>query len=122
MSSFGKALGKIFRREKREEEKDIEAKQPYMEHPVIYLKALPLRRLSDVEIIKKEVKAGNILIVKVTPLAKKSVEDVKKAVNELCDFTEDVGGDIARLGEERVVICPSGVKIWRELPKNSVGG
>ncbi|RLI20811.1 cell division protein SepF [Candidatus Bathyarchaeota archaeon] len=88
----------------------------------MYLKALPLRNLSDIETIKKEVKSGNILIVKVTPLARKSVEDVKKAVNELCDFTEDVGGDIARLGEERVVICPSGVKIWRELPKNSVGG
>ncbi|MCD6242172.1 cell division protein SepF [Candidatus Bathyarchaeota archaeon] len=86
------------------------------------MKALPLRNLSDVEVIKREVKAGNILIVKVTPLARKSVEDVKKAVNELCEFTDDVGGDIARLGEERVVICPSGIKIWRELPKNSVGG
>jgi len=122
LSSFSKALGKIFRRDKESIERETEAKESYPEHPVIYLKALPLRNLSDIETIKKEVKSGNILIVKVTPLARKSVEDVKKAVNELCDFTEDVGGDIARLGEERVVICPSGVKIWRELPKNSVGG
>ncbi len=122
MSSFGRALGKIFRREKKEEYEEGEAGESYTKHSVVYLKALPLRNLSDVEVIKQEVKAGNILIVKVTPLARKSVEDVKKAVNELCEFTDDVGGDIARLGEERVVICPSGIKIWRELPKNSVGG
>ncbi|HDI12015.1 MAG TPA: DUF552 domain-containing protein [Candidatus Bathyarchaeota archaeon] len=86
------------------------------------MKALPLKKPSDVEIIKKEVKAGNILIVKVTPLVEKNPEEVEKAVDDLCEFAENVGGDIARLGEERIVICPSGVKIWREPPKNSVGG
>lgn len=80
----------------------------------VYLKAMPLKSVKDVDIIKKEVKSGNILIVKVSPLAKKSVDDVKRAVSELCDFTESVGGDIARLGEERVVVTPSFVRIWRE--------
>jgi len=79
-----------------------------------YLKALPLRALDDVEFIKDELKSGNILILRVTPLAKKNVEDVKKAVNELYEFTKSIGGDIARLGEERVVIVPSFVTIWRE--------
>ncbi len=79
-----------------------------------YLKALPLRTLNDVEVIKHELKSGNILILRVTPLAKKNVEDVKKAVNELYEFTKSIGGDIARLGEERVVIVPSFVTIWRE--------
>ncbi|MEM2254498.1 MAG: cell division protein SepF, partial [Candidatus Bathyarchaeia archaeon] len=53
-------------------------------------------------------------ILRITPLANKSIEDVKKAVNELCEFVESLGGDIARLGEERVVVCPPNVKIWRE--------
>lgn len=79
-----------------------------------YLKAMPLRDLADLEGIKNEVKAGNILILRITPLADKSIEDVKQAVNELCGFAESLGGDIARLGEERVVICPPKVKIWRE--------
>lgn len=79
-----------------------------------YLKALPLRTLNDVEVIKHELKSGNILILRVTPLAKKSVEDVKKAVNELYEFTKSIGGDIARLGEERVVMVPSFITIWRE--------
>ena len=79
-----------------------------------YLKAMPLKELSDLENIKNEVKNGNIIILKVVPLATKSIEDVKNAVNELFLFTESIGGDIARLGEERIVICPKTVRIWRE--------
>jgi hypothetical protein len=79
-----------------------------------YLKAMPLRDLSDLDAVKSEVKSGNIMILRISPLASKSIDDVKRAVNELCEFAESVGGDIARLGEERVVICPPGVRIWRE--------
>ena len=78
-----------------------------------YLKAMPLRNLADVEVIKHELSLGNILILKITPLARNSIEDVKKAVNELSGFTQSIGGDIARLGEERVVIVPDSIKIWR---------
>ena len=80
----------------------------------IYLKALPLRSLDDVATVKEEVKSGNILILRISPLAKKSVEEVKRAVDELCKFVASLGGDIARLGEERVVVTPSSVRIWRE--------
>ena len=80
----------------------------------IYLKAMPLRDLSDLEAIKAEVNNGNILILRITPLANKSIEDVKRAVNELYEFAESIKGDIARLGEERVVICPPKIRIWRE--------
>ena len=77
------------------------------------LKALPLRILADVELIKHELKLGNIIILKITPLARKSIEDVKNAVDELSAFTKSIGGDIASLGEERVVIVPDFIKIWR---------
>jgi len=119
LSILGKTIGKIFHRERREAEVQPER---FPETPKFYLKALPLRSISDVEVVKREVKAGNIMILRVSPLARKSIEDVKRAVNELCEFTEEVGGDIARLGEERVVVCPSGVRIWREAPKNSISG
>ena len=79
-----------------------------------YLKAMPLRDLSDLESIKNEVRKGNILILRITPLANKNVEDVKQAVNELYEFAESISGDIARLGEERIVICPPKIRIWRE--------
>jgi SepF-like predicted cell division protein (DUF552 family) len=79
-----------------------------------YLKAMPLKELTDVDNVKNEVNKGNIIILRVTPLANKSIDEVKNAVNQLYEFTEFTGGDIARLGEERVVICPKNIRIWRE--------
>ena len=79
-----------------------------------YLKAIQLKELTDLEAIKEEVKNGNILILRINPLASKSIDDVKNAVNQLYTFTESIGGDIARLGEERVVMCPKNIRIWRE--------
>jgi uncharacterized protein len=79
-----------------------------------YLRAMPLRDLADLEAIKTEVRNGNILILRITPLANKSIEDVKQAVNELYSFAETINGDIARLGEERIVVCPPKIRIWRE--------
>jgi SepF-like predicted cell division protein (DUF552 family) len=79
-----------------------------------YLRAMPLRDLSDLENVKTEVANGNIVILKITPLANKSIQDVSKAVNDLYAFAESIGGDIARLGEERIVICPPKIRIWRE--------
>jgi len=103
-------LSGILRKSKKEE-KETELK---CASGKTYLKAMPLRDLSDLDGVKAEVKSGNILILRITPLANKSIDDVKRAVNELCEFAESLGGDIARLGEERVVICPPNVKIWRE--------
>jgi SepF-like predicted cell division protein (DUF552 family) len=79
-----------------------------------YLKAMPLKELSDIEKVKADVTSGNIIILRITPLASRSIEDVKTAVNDLFQFAESIGGDIARLGEERVVICPKSIRIWRE--------
>lgn len=117
MSKLGDTIGKVVTKIRRvektsggEEEKVVAAAHPSK----IYLKALPLRDLGDVDVVKQEVQSGNILILKVSPLAKKSIEDVKQAVSELLEFTQLVGGDIARLGEERVVVTPSFVRIWRE--------
>ena len=95
-------------------EKQEETPSPIEPAPKIYLKAVPLKDLTDVENVKEAVTNGNIIILRITPLAGKSIEDVKKAVNDLFEFTESAGGDIARLGEERVVICPKTVRIWRE--------
>ena len=106
MPGLSGLLRKTKKEEKPAEIKDVPNKT--------YLKAMPLRDLADLEEVRNEVKTGNILILRITPLADKSIEDVKRAVNELCQFAESVGGDIARLGEERVVICPPNVKIWRE--------
>ncbi len=77
------------------------------------LKALQLRGAEDLPKIKEDVAKRTIVILRVTPLAQKSVEELKTAVEQLYEFSTSIGGDIARLGEERIVITPPGVRIWR---------
>ena len=80
---------------------------------VRYVKAIPLRSYEDVDLIKAEVRAGNVVICNVSPLAKTNIEDVKRGINELNDYVQQHNGDIARLGEERVIITPKDIRIWR---------
>ncbi|MGQ9468883.1 MAG: cell division protein SepF [Nitrososphaerales archaeon] len=81
----------------------------------IYLKALPLKSLEELSNIKDDINKRMIIILRITPLAQRDVEELKRAVEELYEFSVSIGGDIARLGEERIVITPPGVKIWRGL-------
>ncbi|MDG6997591.1 MAG: cell division protein SepF [Nitrososphaerota archaeon] len=77
------------------------------------MKAFPLKNPEEIARIKEDVKNKTIVILKITPLAQRSVEELKTTIEQLTEFTIAFGGDIARLGEERIVITPPGVKIWR---------
>ncbi len=81
----------------------------------ILLKAIPLKSVEDIPKVQEDVSNKTIVILKVTPLAQKSLEELKSSVEQLYEFATSIGGDIARLGDERVVITPPGVKIWRGL-------
>ena len=78
-----------------------------------YVKSITLRDPTDVDEIKLDMKKHNVVIIRVTPLAQKDIDELKKVVKELYEFTQSIGGDIARLGEERIVITPPGVKVWK---------
>ena len=78
-----------------------------------YLKAITLRDSSDIHTIKEDIKKGMILILRVTPLAQMDVEKLRKVVEELYVIARDSDADIARLGEERIVVTPPRIKIWK---------
>jgi SepF-like predicted cell division protein (DUF552 family) len=80
----------------------------------IYLKAYPIKSYEEVKRVKDDVQAGNIVIIRFTPLVKKSLDELSKSVEELYKFVMSMGGDIARLGEDRIVITPPGIRIYRE--------
>ena len=84
-----------------------------------YVRAMPLNHLKDLDVIEHVLSAGNVLIIKITPIAKRSVEETKIAIKQLTEFTKREGGDIARLGEERVVLTPPGIRIWRDKEEAS---
>src|SRR5579872_4589906 len=90
-----------------------EDREPQEKGTEILLKALQLRSADEIPKIQEDVANRMIVILRVTPLAQKNVEELKGAVEQLYEFSTSIGGDIARLGEERVVITPPGVRIWR---------
>ena len=78
-----------------------------------YLKAITIRDVSDIHSIREDIKKEMILILRVTPLAQKDVDQLRKVVEELYSVAKAAGADIARLGEERIIVAPSGIKIWK---------
>lgn len=129
--NLSKTIEKILSKIKRKKKRVVPEESPASELPSqddsekmmekiprkFYLKALPLKSIEDLNLIKREVDSGNILIIRVSPSA--NVDDIKHAVSELCELADSHGGDMARLGEERIVITPSPVKIWREKSRTS---
>ena len=84
-----------------------------MQKQETFVKAITIRDPSDIHTIKEDVKKGMILILRVTPLAQKDVEKLRKVVEELYVIARDSNADIARLGDERIIVTPQGVKIWK---------
>lgn len=80
----------------------------------IYLKTFTLRDIKDISEIKNDIKKHMILIIRITPLAQKDVNDLRIAVEDLYKSIDVIGGDISRLGEERIIITPPNVKIWHK--------
>ena len=78
-----------------------------------YVKAIRLKSRMDIGDIENEIRAGNILILKITPLVTEGTDQIREVIKELEEIIEKTGGDIARLGEERIVLTPKGVRIWR---------
>ncbi len=78
-----------------------------------YVKAITLKDDIDIATIDSEIQAGNILILKITPLVVEDAHRIKEAIREIKEIIETREGDIARLGEERIVLTPKGVRIWR---------
>ncbi len=131
--NLGKVIDRIVSKVKRDEEQPTE--KPLPETPItqapepvpeqvppltpqppktVYLKTLTLNSLEELDKIKGELETGNIAIIRLTPLLDKDLDDVKRAVRKLKKIIEEIDGDIASLGEDRIVVTPSRVKIWRE--------
>jgi uncharacterized protein len=83
----------------------------------IYLKTFTLRN-KDISEIKDDIKKQMILIIRITPLAQKDVDDLRIVIEDLYKSVSTLGGDISRLGEERIIITPPNVKIWHKGDNN----
>jgi len=76
-----------------------------------YIKALPLLEFNNIVAIKEELRSGNVVILKLFAHPE-NIGELKKAIIELKSYTNSIGGALARLGDERVVVAPPPFKIY----------
>lgn len=79
----------------------------------MYIKTAEMTGLYDIPELKKEIYAGNTLILDIS-LAKQDKVLVEKAIKDLKMAAFDVGGDIAGLSNDLVIVAPMGIKIERK--------
>lgn len=79
----------------------------------MYIKTAELTGLYDIPDLKKEIYSGNILILDIS-LARQDKVLVEKAIKDLKMAAMDVGGDIAGIADDQVIVAPTGIKIERK--------
>jgi len=71
-----------------------------------------IQRYEDIKAISDYVYAGNVLILDFSQISGEEVI-LKRITNELKKMTNDIGGDIAGIGNNLMIISPSDVKVDR---------
>ncbi len=81
----------------------------------IYIMSVVLKRFDDVYVIEEELKRGNIVIVNISRfLTSSKLPELKQILTILKRMVSRLGGDIARLGNQRIILTPSFVEIVKE--------
>ncbi|ABK15211.1 MAG: cell division protein SepF [Methanothrix sp.] len=83
------------------------------ERPRAYLRVAELTSLDVLPEIKQEIRSQNILLIDIAPM-KRDKASLDRAIGELRKIVEDMAGDIAGVGDDLVIIVPSGIRIDRE--------
>jgi|SRR3989344_9416212 len=73
-----------------------------------------LENYNDSDRLQKKVREGNILLVKIKDLKAKDMEELKRSVDKLKKTCLAIGGDIAGLGEDWLILAPSTARVHRE--------
>ncbi|HEC94397.1 MAG TPA: DUF552 domain-containing protein, partial [Thermoplasmatales archaeon] len=71
-----------------------------------------IQRYEDLKTLPDYVCGGNVLILDFSPLADEEVI-LKRVTNEIKKMVTDINGDVAGIGNNLMIITPTGVKIDR---------
>ncbi len=106
-----------------EPEKYIDLGEMYMEGSEIgafpakmNIKVAELHRYEDLGDLTSYVYGGDILLLDFTPIAKDTLT-LRRITNELKAVSRDVGGDLAGVSRNLLIVTPEGVKIDRSKIK-----
>jgi SepF-like predicted cell division protein (DUF552 family) len=71
-----------------------------------------IQRYDDLKELTDFVYGGNVLILDFTAISDQEIL-LKRVTNELKRITDDIGGDVAGIGNNLMVVSPNGVKVER---------
>jgi filamentous hemagglutinin family protein len=71
-----------------------------------------IQKYEDIKQLSDYVYGGNVLILDFSPVSDEEVI-LKRITDELHRIADDIGGDIAGIGNNLMIISPNGVKIDR---------
>lgn len=77
-----------------------------------YLHVADLTTLKDIPALKRELYAGNMLIINISSIKTDNIT-FERAINDLKDVVKDIHGDIVGLGDDYVIVTTTGVRISR---------
>jgi len=71
-----------------------------------------IQRYEELKELTDYVYGGNVLILDFTAISDQEVL-LKRVTNELKRITDDIGGDVAGIGNNLMIVSPNGVKVER---------
>ena len=93
-------------------EKYAETKTSETSSATMHIAVGEIQRYEDIKEISNYVYGGNVLILDFSPISDEEVI-LKRITNELKKMAKDIDGDIAGIGNNLMIISPSGVKVDR---------
>lgn len=81
-----------------------------LEEKGIEFKSVKVEKIQDLQKVKDEMMYDRILIVNITHLLGKSMEQAEYALRELHSYCLDEGYSLARMGQNRVLVLPPYVR------------
>jgi len=78
-----------------------------------YVKPIALHADSDIKLVEEELAAKNIVLLNIAAYAK-NPQKLKSAVVILKGIVTKLGGDLARIDEDKILLTPGKVKIVKQ--------
>ncbi len=78
-----------------------------------FIKVFKLRNFADINVSARDLSSGNVVILDIKPLAERSINELKLAIDEIKEIVKSMDGDIAGLSEYHLILTPSTMKIER---------
>jgi SepF-like predicted cell division protein (DUF552 family) len=110
---FEKLFGKGFKELSEEEFIELDTEDVETPSGKVPIKVDRLDDFSDTDRIQKQIRDGNVVLVKIKTLRGKDISELKRAIEKLRKTCIAINGDIAGIDEDWVIITPSFAHVVR---------